>query len=749
MLSILFLLVINALVKALETSYAKTQNTSTTKIEIFKFTDYKNDCKVDTPKWLKKGIEKLKNKVYKFLINHLKLSDKHLQNLTHRGFSKASIEEYNYKTMPIKRSAITSSITSKYGSLKGVPGFWFNSDVGWQLATTSGLVIPVRDFNGDIVAIKVRSDSDEAYGKYLTLSTNPKKDKKDKKSEYPQGTAAKTYVHYPLKNKQNANSTLVITEGELKADLTNAYKPDWYCISLPGVAMWEWGVEAAKLLKPRKILLAFDSDKDKELSSSVPGGKPFIVAKSLARLYFTLKINNFDVGILDWDEKFGKGIDDVLAMGGEDHIKIMSEEQTEGFCDKALDGEVPPGWVHVVEIQRFYCLKTSMALTRDMFNDKFASNYEKGKASDKVLRLPYFPQCDRPIYQPNGEKIFEKDGIKYLNLWKPVDIKPVKGDAKLFYDHIAYLLPNQDEQDILLDWLAFNVRHPEIKMNWSILLQGTHGIGKSYLCEVVGLLIGHDNIKEVSNETIKLQWTGYMRNASIVFVHEIMTRGRLDVSNRLKSFITDNTVDINIKGMPLYEQPNIVNFMFFTNHTDSILIESTERRYCVFYSPAIKQEEGYYTRLFKWTKANAGEILYQLQHRDLSNFNPKGHAPHTKARDQLIYETLSPIESWITEGIEEHSYPFNRDVINTKAIALNAPRYVRGATPKGVAKILQKINATSLGQFNVMGSRIRLWCIRNKLKWTNQTPDQIVSEYLNEVVNTFDMEQSLYNPTEM
>lgn len=691
----------------------------------------------------------MKNKVYEFLIDQLNLSDKHLQNLTHRGFSNTAIQTYKYKTMPIKRSSIMSALTNRYDSFKGVPGFWFNSDNGWQLAATSGLVIPVRDFNGEIVALKIRSDSDASHGKYLTISSKPKKDKKAKKVDYPQGTAANTYIHYPLENKQNANKILVITEGELKADLTNIYKRDWYCVSLPGVAMWDWGVDAALELKPKKILLAFDSDKDKETSTSTPGAKPFVVAKSLAKLYFALKIKNFDVEVLDWDRKFGKGIDDVLALGGEDHIKPMPKKQLEEFCEKALKGEMPTGWGYVIETQRFHNMKTALMLTKDQFSDKYAADYEKGKAADKVLKMRCFPRYDRPIYRPNHIKVFEDKGISYLNLWEPGGVAQVKGDANPFYDHIRYLLPDEKEQGILLDWLAFNVRYPEIKMTWSILLQGTHGIGKSYLCEVMGLLLGHHNIKQVSNETIKLQWTDYMRNASVVFIHEIMTRGRLDVSNRLKNFITDNTVDINIKGMPIYEQPNLVNFMFFTNHTDAILIEKSERRYCVFYSPAKKQSESYYTNLFEWTKENAGEIFYQLQQRDLSNFNPKGHAPHTAARDQMIDETLAPIESWIVEGIEENSYPFNRDVINTKMIALNAPKYVRGATPKGVVKILKKIEATSLGQFNVMGSRIRLWCVRNKLKWTNQDHDAVVAEYLDDKSNVFSQEQSLYNSSTM
>lgn len=667
---------------------------------------------------------------YDIVLKHLTLSYEHQQKLAHRGFPSFMVELNGYKTFPYKRGEITEKILEDLQNPEGVPGFWREKNGKWQLAGSAGLVIPVRNFDGSIHSLKIRSDSDQTYGKYTTLSSNPKPNK-DGISAYPNGTAAKISVHFPLEGKKNAYETLVITEGELKADLTCIMKTDWYCISLPGVTMWEWGVSAAETLKPKKVLLAFDADKNKEVSSSKPEGTPFIVAKSLANLYLSLKQKNIDVHILDWDIQYGKGIDDVLSAGFSDKIKTLTPIEAEEFCKKNMNDDLVFDWVYVVGVQRFFNMQTGDMISKDQFSDKFSPNFEKGKAADATLKRLSFPRVDHLTYLPGKLKIFEEKNKKYLNTWEPSTLEEKSGEAKLFYDHVSYLLPDETEQSILLDWLAFNIQKPGEKMMWAVLIQGEHGIGKSYFCEMFKMLIGENNIAEPSNEELKCMYTGWMQRCSLVVIHEVLSTGKIETMNKLKTLITEKNVRIHEKYMPSFSQPNCANFLLLTNNTDSIFIERTERRYCVFQSPSKPKDKSYFETLFNWTKKNAGEILYQLKNRDLTEFKPYAHAPHTAARDVLVEESLTVLESWIKESVEDFVFPFKSDVVSITDIANNLPKFIINGNPKVILKAFKRMGFASLGQRRLNDGRIRLWAVRNHLKWSNVSNDLSVEEYLN------------------
>ena len=50
----------------------------------------------------------------------------------------------------------------------------------------------------------------------------------------------------------------------------------------------------------------------------------------------------------------------------------------------------------------------------------------------------------------------------------------------------------------------------------------------------------------------------------------------------IKTYITDPTIEIEPKGVDSYKVNNISNFVMFSQHRDSIIVEGTDRRYAVF-----------------------------------------------------------------------------------------------------------------------------------------------------------------------
>lgn len=677
-------------------------------------------------------IESRVSSTYEVLLNECELSPKHLANLELRGLSVDLIHQAQYKTMPMKRQAIVEKCCEDQ-SVQGVPGFWKNQNGRWMLAGESGMIVPVRNVLGDITGLKIRSDRKETIGKYTQLSSNPKKDK-DGNSKYPFGTKAKIAVHYPIFGRPNGPiKKLRITEGELKADVASALGDnDTYTISLPGVTMWAWAFEAIEALKPELVVLSFDSDKDKEYSSSTPSAKePYEVARCLASLYMGLKEKDIKVKIEHWEAEFGKGIDDVLAQGFSDKLRYFTNDEAREFCTKNLRGNMPIEWIYIVGTKRFINTVTMQELDKEQFSDKLAHHYKGRKAADVALMHPGFPKVDRPIYQPNQPQVIQApNDQKLFNFWKPSPVKREDGSIKKFEDHANYIIPDEIERNIYLDWMAYNIQNPGSKIHWATLLQGIPGTGKSYFGYAMRKVLGEHNVSNPSNEELHEKYTGWQKSCQLVIIEELMARGRLELMNKLKPMITQDIAVVREMYKPSYPQPNCFNLQLFTNYEDAIIIDEHDRRYFVYFSPAKPRSHKYYQELWAWTDSHAGRILSYLQDRDLKEFIAKGHAPMTDSKRKIVGDSLPPLEQWIKEGIEDQAWPFHGDLISTRHLMRCIPRNVKFVNLTILGKALRKFGAQELKRVKLSNNEsVTLLSVRKHEIYESASGSYLINEY--------------------
>jgi hypothetical protein len=685
--------------------------------------------------------------IYAFLLSQLELTPEHRTALNNRGFSDDDIKRLGYRTFPTARKNIAERVARKFEEdLTGVPGFWRNEKGEWELAGKAGIAIPVRDAQGRMVAVKLRVDKPSSpSSKYLLLSSNPKPNAKTGEVRYPHGTSAPIRVHWPL-GKPKKVKILRITEGELKADACWTVLPE-YTISLPGVTSWRLALDVVKELRPEKVLIAFDSDKtratpvDESTDSSYrtsAKGRPvalpateedYVVGKSLAGLYFCLCEAGFDTAIEDWPAAAGKGIDDVVMAGATDQISKLEGDAARVLATELLAADVPEDWVYVVGVKRFYHTKTLVELDKEMFADRFAHE-DKGNPATVALKNPAFPKVDFPVYLPKQPVFFERDGKKYFNTWRPSELEPVSGDVTVFIKHCEYIVPDPAERRTLLDWLAYCVQFPGEKIMWALLLQGVQGTGKSFFGSLMRVLLGPHNVSFPSNDMIHEMFTAWQKSCQLVIIEELMARGRLELMNKLKPMITQEMTMVREMHKPAYEQPNVFNFLMFTNHEDAVILDATDRRYCVIFSPAEPKDTEYYEILWHWLSRNAGKVLHFFQSRDLSGFKAKGHAPMTAAKKELIANSLPALEVWMHECIVNNAWPFMGDLVATTHLCECLPRHVAGSSLQSIGKALQKVGAQQVGQVKLKDeSSVRLWSVRRHEVWASAKPATLAAEY--------------------
>jgi hypothetical protein len=233
----------------------------------------------------------LRDQVYRSLLAKLGLSERHRDDLYRRGLDDAAIERGGYASLPNDtedwrvdqlRDEFTADQIARIPGLAYVPKGTARMVV---LAQPNGLLVPVRDPQDRIVALKVRRDYSEP--RYVYLSNGQ--------------PGAGSHAHVPAHT--TVGSTIRITEGELKADVATLLS-GVLTISVPGVQSWRLGVEAAQALGVTKVLVAYDADK---------ADNPH-VARAERSLLAGLHEAGFEVHIETWDAAY-KGVDDALLAG--------------------------------------------------------------------------------------------------------------------------------------------------------------------------------------------------------------------------------------------------------------------------------------------------------------------------------------------------------------------------------------------------------------------------------------------------
>ena len=340
-------------------------------IERTQIKEYRKKHELQKKEKREKADDETLDKVYRIfmkgntLIGKEKLSEDHLDKLlNYRHLSIEDIDKTGYFTFPkgtIMRTFLKELLKNgiDVDVLKTIPGFYYDlkneSYTFSKLKNTTGIGIPIVNIDGKVVGIQIRKDDDGRYQWFSSSFTN-----KPRVRNYIDGTGSGTplAVFYPYEIKCR---TIFITEGHFKAKkITEEFGA--ISISVQGVNNWREIPDTVKKLKERYsylnyIMIAFDADMCRKESVLQPALKMGITLTGLnitndldTKLHNILHIGNksedrnasmyekdakeiaerlnvhtfdFHIYYCLWNEKFGKGIDDLLNAGNRFALKKM------------------------------------------------------------------------------------------------------------------------------------------------------------------------------------------------------------------------------------------------------------------------------------------------------------------------------------------------------------------------------------------------------------------------------------------
>jgi len=283
------------------------------------------------------------------------------------------------------------------------------------------------------------------------------------------------------------------------------------------------------------------------------------------------------------------------------------------------------------------------------------------------------------MYAPVFDTTFSHEQVEYANLYRPSLLKPVIGDGSVVErvkKHVAHILPDEVEQSIFINYLAHNVQQPGKKLYWAIILQGVEGDGKSFFSEMMQSILGIHNVRSMSALTLESNFSGWAVGQCMSFIEELKLDSlrKFDVLNNLKPYITNQSIEVTLKGRDPIVSLNTTNYVALTNYKDAIPVSDNDRRYCVLFSQWQQKEQlnvfkasnpTYYKDLYDDMRNNTGELLHWLQSHEISKeFLSYIVAPETTAKFEMIHATKSEGQLSLEDALVE----FECDDINDKVI---------------------------------------------------------------------------------
>ncbi|ARV77534.1 Bifunctional DNA primase/polymerase [Sinorhizobium phage phiM5] len=328
-----------------------------------------------------------------------------------------------------------------------------------------------------------------------------------------------------------------------------------------------------------------------------------------------------------------------------------AELDTRAALDALLDKVV-----YNPEAQEFYVKANGKTLTAEALNNSEygisvapAGSTGQKSAANQLRNSGRLATVDGAIYIPGQPRVTSWTGGgqegSYFNRWHaPVISLPhvvTDEEVKPWLDHAAYLLPNKAERDKLLDFFAHLVQKRGVKVRWAPLMIGKQGTGKDLLIKPLLMFFGH-NAQDLKPETLTARFNSFYENELIVVQEMKRSNKTSGVYNSIKTMLSGTAADVVMveqKYRAPYAVPNLVNMLFFSNHTDAIEIDPDDRRFFVLVSDVDKREPDYYTRLaddFYRGASGWRKVIRWLMQRDLSGFNANEAPPSTSGKELVV-----------------------------------------------------------------------------------------------------------------
>ena len=265
----------------------------------------------------------------------------------------------------------------------------------------------------------------------------------------------------------------------------------------------------------------------------------------------------------------------------------------------------------------------------------------------------------------------------------------------------------------------------------------------------MSLLLGSWNCTKTKMSTLSGEKNGgqfqdYMNDSLLCCIEEVKEGDScFEVSDSIRDYLTENTLEINLKYGAKQTKLVYTNFLFNSNHVDALKLKAEDRRINVFKTVDGPKSNAYYDQLYGWLKpeeqasegmgtleetANGEEsrdsggevydragvrvsagvacLFHWLKNRDLAGFNWQ-RPMDNKTRQDMIENNQTDIESRFLAMMKNP--PYDHDLMTIDEIESELDKQQDESSEKGwVLEDFEKRQIKKLVQHHMLKQEARV-----------------------------------------
>jgi len=261
---------------------------------------------------------------------------------------------------------------------------------------------------------------------------------------------------------------------------------------------------------------------------------------------------------------------------------------------------------------------------------------------------------DRLVYAMPGS--VAECGPQDYNGWLGFTVRPTPGDWSKNKGHLLDIICNGNARyfDWVLNWCAALVQQPGRHAMTAIVLRGGQGSGKGHFANnMLGRLFHKQQyLHIIGANQLTGRFNEHLSGKSFVFADESTWGGDPRAADLLKGMVTEDTVNIERKFLPLVEEPSALHIIIASNNDWPIAIPKDDRRYQVLdVADTQRQKDEYFTPLRDELRdGGQAAMLHDLLGQTLNEMWLR-HPLTTEGKRDITIRSLSAIERWWFEKL--------------------------------------------------------------------------------------------------
>jgi hypothetical protein len=354
----------------------------------------------------------------------------------------------------------------------------------------------------------------------------------------------------------------------------------------------------------------------------------------LFKIYIKGNIKSFKNVSVEFEKRHCKIIDkSIFLKENTDEVIVMSKPQ------------LKTSYEHLI----FETINDEGDIRQNNFIDAWLTSNPTQRCFDNIGIYPKKSLCPSNIF--NMWRDFDMEFI--------TDYKEKPDDLNKILNHIKILCGNDEViMDYIIKWIAQMIQYPEVKSICPVFIS-KEGAGKGTLLKLFSKMLGGKKILETSKPKDEVwgQFNGLMANAFLVNLNELSKKDTMDAEGKIKTLMTDPTLNINNKGVNSFPINSYHRFIITTNKEEPINTSKDDRRKLIIRTSDEKIGDKIYFKDLHNILDDVDSVKTCYEYfKNIPDMDKFGELkiPETEYHNDLKSLNITPIEYWIKDLVLEN-----------------------------------------------------------------------------------------------